>query len=570
VRIGEWLARLLNSQQLYGGPDATPAEPVERNAQRLGQLIHVPTEYSKRRVETLTIESVNRLRWEITQEFVIPTLQDDTDADLLRVEPRAVSLGIYDKTRHPDLVATDASGSQLTVLDRQARGLLLGHAYLAKVLKSGGRFGLPIRLTEAEFDALLGVVAQVTALDERRADLARLFWVDELVNAGGSLARVNRNNEFSNDLETLAREIHLLALVRAHPGERVVVRHAFREATAGVSYWSDFAGTAPAFSRRVPTAAGRFVARWTWWIIFGTARAVLRLVGLAPFLIQLENRNAEHVESLHVVLQAPLGLTIEDAFWESLRDFHAGPTDSAAAVPVAAWERFRAFLGRVADRDDRKVASEFRRGRTTTLSAHADEIEVEDPKYWFGLQIAPSPLLPAGFVVVGVVSLVLAIAALVGEGHCVAAASSGASGCNPDSTALGVMLALPGLAAGVLSQARSEVTAKIGFGPRVLTLVAAVWPYCIAVLIGFRQMEPTDLAVWSRYGSAFAASVAVLLLMIGTLPRRPFCTKLGKEGGNGTRRKRWNRLRQAYAFVGLALSIAAGVGAFWAIGDLSR
>ncbi len=524
-------------------------------AQRLGKLIHTPTEYSKRRVEYLTMESVNRFQWEITQEFVIPTLDGTDDVD--RTDVRVVSLGLYDKTRHPDLVATDAGGSQLTVLDRQARGLLLGHAYLAKVLKSGGLGGAHVRLAASEYDALLRVVAQVTALDEKRAELSRQFWLTELDRVGGDLARIARNEEFAEDLELLAGEIHLLAYLPAMPGENVLVRHSFMEARRGVSLWSDFAGTAPAFSERVPTAVGKFAARWAWWIPFGCLRALLRLVGLVPFLVPMENRNAEHVESLHVVLQAPEGLTIEDAFWDQLREHGEPPPDEPVNPVQAAFRRLGKFLGRALDKDSRQVAAEFRRGRTATLSAHEDEVEVGAQRYWFGLQLAPSPLLPAGFVVVGLVSLVLGINSLLGSGRCVSPTE-----CTPNSTGLGVMLALPGIAAGVLSQARSRVTAKIGRGPRALTLAAAVWPYAIAVLLAFGQAKPEDLSYWSKLGAAFAAFVAVLLLMIWGTPRHPFVTRLGREGGNGTMRKRWNRLRQSYALVGLSLAVGSGVGVF--------
>lgn len=501
------------------------------------------------------MESVNRFQWGVTQEFEIPTLDDLDPVGLTDV--RVVSLGLYDKTRHPDLVATDAGGRQLTVLDRQARGLLLGHAYLAKILKSGGPGGAHLRLPADQYDALLRVVAQVTALDERRADLSRRFWLTELDRLGGDLATVAQNEEFGNDLEHLGKEIHLLAYLPARPGEHVLVRHSFTEARRGVSLWSDFAGSAPAFSERVPTAAGRFIARWVWWIPFGCIRALLRLVGLLPFLIPMTNRNAEHVESLHIVLQAPDGLTIEDAFWEQLHEHDQPPPEERLNPVIAALKRFGRFLGRAVDKDSRQVAAEFRRGRAATISAHEDEVEVGAQRYWFGLQLAPSPLLLVGFVVVGLVSLVLAITSLLGSERCISTTE-----CTPNSTGLGVMLALPGIAAGVLSQARSRVTARIGQGPRVLTLAAAVWPYAIAVLLAFEQATPRGLREWSKLGAAFAAFVAVLLLMIWGTPRHPFVTRLGREGGNGTMRKRWSRLRQFYAIVGLSVAIGSSVGVF--------
>lgn len=545
----------------HGVGEVQSGDFAPQGAERLAKLIRTPTLYSKRRVEHLTMESVNRFNWSTTQEFVIPRLDSDPEEPPLDLQ--VVSLGLYDKTRHPDLVATDAGGRQLAVLDRQSRGTILGHAYLAKALQTRDCFGRRVHLSQVEYDALLRVIAQVASLDGNRAEISVQYWISEIAKTKGPLKQIVSNNEFSSDLQHLGNEIHLLVYLPAKPDDNVVVNHSFLEARAGVSLWSDFAGTAPAFVQRLPTRPIRFVVRWLWWTLFGTIRALLRFIGLVPFLIPMANRNAEHVESLHIILDAPDGLTIEDTFWEHLTEYGADANDERIDPLRAAAVRFWRFLRRVFDSDSRAVASEFRRGRTATLSAHEDEIVVGAHRYWFGLQVAPSPLLGTSAVVVATVSLVLALTALVGSGAC-----NGTSPC-PNTTGLGIMVALPGIAAGILAQAKSRVTAKIGRGPRSLTLGAAICPYVIAVLLAFGQRTPAQLEPWSRLGAGFAASVSALLLMIWILPRRPFFTRLGREGGNGTYRKRWNRLRQTYAIAGLVLSVGLGIAVYQLIGELN-
>lgn len=573
-------------------------------SERLANLMADPHAYMMRRVESLEIETVHRFRWTVTQEFKVPALGKPPQEGRPEARQCAVSLGIYDKTRLPDLIARAGSGGQLPVLGRQERGRILAGSFLAQFfsddVSNPDGPGVLDGLDVPKLIGLRNAVARVTAEQPRRAmqtsvRLVWRLWRDD----DSRLKALARYKPFRDGLRDLTKAIHVLAYLDARPGERVVVTHSFTEVRGPLKYGTDFL---IGESRTGLLAYGE-----------AKARVLLRFLGLIPFAVDRDNLNAEHVESYHVILTAPVGLTIEDAFWERASqreqpavsdhidgDTEGGPdqdqddgasddveeastTDSEQTADGSVEESKRQRWKREAE--DRRAARRlrrasrvskeesarlFRRGSSTTLSAHADEIVVEHSRRsWFGLQLAPSTLLGAGVAVVSLVAFVLAVVARLGL-ECSDPANAGLARCkSPGSisgTSLGVMLAIPGLAAGVLAQARSRATDKVARGPRFLTYTVAVVPYACASLLAFGLSTPQDLMEVARAGAAFAAFVAAILLMIGVLSRRPRRHALGPKGGEDSERKRWYQARDATAWIFFQLAIGAGVLTYHAVG----
>lgn len=512
----------------------------------LGRALYNPNDYFQRRTTKIRPLDRNSLSVEVSSELVVPKLEVTQIPKARSAEPmvdsrlarylrrkgvllapvatagqspvgrsqRLVSLGIFKKSsqRLPDLKA-GCNGRRIAVLGRHERADSMMRITL-------GGFREPT-LEELRAEKKLAPEDDIVPFDslprETQSHIERWFIVineeaepedaelhvaafleglttrDHVLSPAESWAQSPRVLEA---LDVASKDLHILGWVFAEEDERLVVDISYTHPLERpIRYWRD-----SSLSNKPPL--------WRW--LFQPIRSVLRFLALRPLAVSLNEPGAEHVESMWLIVDAPPGTTVEDIYWE-------------AVVLEAGQDEQEEEFGDSDDAAEWNYAYGYERGEVASLTTHRrDEGTVRKPRrVWFGLQMAPDTSTLWSGILVLTVAVVLAF---VGVGRLLDDDASIVSNT--------LLLALPGLFAGVLRLLQPSVKTGATRGPRFLLGFVAIAPYVVAFLnqvqpipSSFLGYEPS-LTDFSKTLSSFSAGVALLFFFIAIPNRGPLIAHL--------------------------------------------
>jgi len=363
--------------------DTTTTESAEEEStivahvERLGTALANPQKYFVRRTERAAIHNRRTWRWEVSQQIEIPlTNGDPPQSDESRSLSVVLSLGIFSKSRLPDLRAFDASRSELPLLNREQRAEILSTLALGQFVHG------PLSMDNENHRDLAfalkfyfeRIIASSTAVAER--------YVDNLLSYLGrhSSSQVRAyvwDWTFLEGLVDLASTTHILCRASAQPGSEIILSHMFSD---GI-----LLEHAPDLDVRPVIPSDPYLELMGWLcrrskFMEKTGKALVdrsltlygRLLaglGLVSWTLTRANSNTDHCGSYHLILEVPDGCELSRAYWSDWTSRDQTSYDDARADEFECSDPVLSMHSMFAARltSTRKAYFELRPARSLTI-----------------------------------------------------------------------------------------------------------------------------------------------------------------------------------------------------------
>ncbi|MEZ5246696.1 MAG: hypothetical protein R2707_16480 [Acidimicrobiales bacterium] len=473
-------------------------------------------------------EKPEHYRWTITQQILVPRLEGDA----LEEQDVLLPLGIFDKTRLPDLVAYNDAGQKLPILSGSVRAHIVAQALVLSQLHDAGRLETA---TGQQIENLVRPMRNLirkgsignSGYIRRRSDESQDRQVLEAISAAikdlGLDATPSRR--FDTSVKNLSKSAYLVVLTSAKPNDYVTLSHSFTDSIEYTGQTSrEKEKLQSFFSDRTPSVELEFakrekLKRRLTGVLFGlpsyAAIRMLRLLSMAPIELSRSAQMADHCGSYYLVCRTPDSLTSNALYWDhNAVGFKKGVHDSP-----------------MYDASDEVLAYS-----SLLLEKKSDA----EATFHYQVQIARSSTLTLA----AVVSVLLAaIGFAVGRESSIAV----------DNSAIGLIAGLPAVVLGAVTFSESPFVSRIGRG---LRLVAAAVSLFAAAFVVIASMAAVHVDACSDLASAEVVEPNEEIGMAA----RPECTPDTVDDVEPDESIVWYRSERSVSFVARLMAAVAASG----------
>lgn len=315
----------------------------------LGEMLRYPTIYVQRLVEQLTFPDPGGQRWHRHLQLRLPTWQSISEETGKRPTPGRfiVPLGIFKRTRLPDLTVSDGRGYQCNLLTRMQHGSVMLQLALRQFLNVEqqrlfgetapdsdlGRLGAKASRKLFELYTTVPGEPSVVSAEAAGDTLAELL---DALDVESSLSQHARE-QYQDDFAALGRVTHYLCWANGDFGAPITLNTQYSMSAARFLSLSEAlekedATNADGSERGLRPRATRRYKRFRRW--FRRARADLYArSGLGPANYELLARTTDHAGSYYFTIDPPPDTELTYLSWGSGNSFERSNDAWSCALP---------------------------------------------------------------------------------------------------------------------------------------------------------------------------------------------------------------------------------------------